>query len=355
MRMQHHRLAVRLQALASLAWVKRLQGLDVRRPELWPVLGQRCFLVGAGFFLWLVLLLVFVTDYKIELETLQTEQQQLQRQIRLQREKAAPLASLLSESHELQAHIAHLSVPLPDQAHWDQLLSALNQAGHRQQLVLEEFKPDAIRVCAQWVELPASIVLKGEFHAMGRFVSELAHFDRLVALEQLHLEASAKNTVTLRAKLKAYRQRTPAEAAAFREEKTVRAGLAFWPVPSTDYDASHRPDPFKPRAIPSVPKAAHSSVPRSKQVSTSNKHPLETAPLDAMRLVGQLLQGDRRVGLIRFNGAVYPVQVGAVLGVKQGRVSSVDSAGLLVLEPSTDASGRQFQESTFIPMTGSTR
>ena len=186
-------------------WVKRLHGLEVRQPHLWPVAWKWCLLTGAGFLLWLVLEFIFIADLRGVLQNLQIETQELDKQIQLKREKAALLQPLSSEVQALQDQMRKLSSTLPDKAHWDQLLSALNQAGHRQQLVLEEFKPDAIRVCAQWVELPASIVLKGEYHAMGRFVSELAHFDRLVALEQLHLEARAKNTVTLRAQLKARR------------------------------------------------------------------------------------------------------------------------------------------------------
>ena len=189
---------------------------------------------------------------------------------------------------------------------------------------------------------------------MGGFASELAHSDRLVALGQLSFEASANETVTLQAKLKTFRQRTPAEAAAFKEEKSAVTVLAALTLAPTDYEGSGRSDPFGPHAIQANSKISNLAPQPSKQVASRTKHPLEVAPLDAMRLVGQLLQGERSVGLIRLKSAVYPVRVGTVLGANQGQVSSVDSSGLVVLEKSTDAYGRQSQRSTFIPMNGST-
>ena len=335
-------------------WVKRLHGLEVRQPHLWPVAWKWCLLTGAGFLLWLVLEFIFIADLRGVLQNLQIETQELDKQIQLKREKAALLQPLSSEVQALQDQMRKLSSPLPDKAHWDELLSELNQAGRRHKVALEWFKPDAARVSSQWVELPASIRVKGAFHAMGGFISELAHSNHWVALEQLSLEAGAKDTVTLHAKLKAFRQRSPAEAAAFREEKSVTAVEAAWTLDPTHYEGSHRPDPFKPHATQVASTIVKAATPPSQAGASSAKHPLEMTPLDTMRLVGQLRQGDRSVGLIRLKGAVYPARVGTVLGTNQGRVSSVDSSGLVVLENSTDASGRQSQRSTFIPMTRGT-
>ena len=335
-------------------WVKRLHGLEVRQPHLWPVAWKWCLLTGAGFLLWLVLEFIFIADLRGVLQNLQIETQELDKQIQLKREKAALLQPLSSEVQALQDQMRKLSSPLPDKAHWDELLSELNQAGRRHKVALEWFKPDAARVSSQWVELPASIRVKGAFHAMGGFISELAHSNHWVALEQLSLEAGAKDTVTLHAKLKAFRQRSPAEAAAFREEKSVTAVEAAWTLDPTHYEGSHRPDPFKPHATQVASTIVKAATPPSQAGASSAKHPLEMVPLDTMRLVGQLWQNDRSVGLIRSNGVVYPVRVGTVLGTNQGWVSSVDSSGLVVLEKSTDASGRPSQRSTFIPMSRST-
>jgi type IV pilus assembly protein PilO len=340
--------------IASAGLVNHLNGLDFRRPEMWPVVLQRCVFISVGSFVWLAIAFIFIGDLKTELQNLQTEKQVLEKQTKTKREKAALLEPLSAEAEALQAQMKMVSGQLPDNAHWDALLSELSQAGRRHKLELEWVKPDPPRVTSQWVELPASIRVKGSFHAMGRFVSELAHFDRLVALGQLSFEASANETVTLQAKLKTFRQRTPAEAAAFKEEKSAVTVMAALPMAPTDYEGSGRPDPFGPLAIQATSKMSNSVPSPSKTVAPRAKHPLEAAPLDAMRLVGQLLQGDRSVGLIRLKSAVYPVRVGTVLGTNQGQVSSVDSSGLVVLEKSTDASGRQSQRSTFIPMNGST-
>lgn len=340
--------------ITSAGLVNKLNGLDLRRPEIWPVVLQRCLFISVGFLLWLAIAFIFISDLKIELQNLQTEKQVLEKQTKTKREKADLLEPLSAEAEALQIQMKMVSGQFPAHAHWDALLSELSQAGRRHKLELEWVKPDPPRVTSQWVELPASIRVKGSFHAVGRFVSELAHFDRLVALGQLSFEASANETVTLQAKLKTFRQRTPAEAAAFKEEKSTVAVLAALTIAPTDYEGSGRPDPFGPHPIQATSKMSNSPSQPSKPVASHTKHPLEVAPLEAMRLVGQLLQGERSVGLIRLKSTVYPVRVGTVLGTNQGQVSSVDSSGLVVIEKSTDASGHPSQRSTFIPMNGST-
>jgi type IV pilus assembly protein PilO len=340
--------------ITSAGLVNKLNGLDLRRPEMWPVVLQRCCFISAGFLVWLAIAFIFIGNLKTELQNLQTERQLLEKQTKTKREKVALLEPLSAETEALEAQMKMVSGQLPANAHWDVLLSELNQAGRRHKLELEWVKPDPPRVTSQWVELPASIRVKGSFHSMGRFVSELAHFNRLVALGQLSFEASANDTVILQAKLKAFRQRSPAEAAAFKEKKSAVAVLAALTLAPTDYEGSGRPDPFGPHAIQVTSKMSNSPSQPSKPVASHTKHPLEVAPLDAMRLVGQLLQGDRSIGLIRLKSAVYPVRVGTVLGTNQGQVSSVDSSGLVVLEKSTDASGHPSQRSTFMPMNGST-
>lgn len=340
--------------ITSAGLVNKLNGLDLRRPEMWPVVLQRCLFISVGFLLWLAIELIFIGNLKTELQNLQNEKQVLEKQTKTKREKADLLETLSAEAEALQTQMKMVSGQFPAHAHWDALLSDLNQAGRRHKLELEWVKPDPPRVTSQWVELPASIRVKGSFHSMGRFVSELAHSDRLVALGQLSFEASANETVTLQAKLKAFRQRSPAEAAAFKEEKSAVTVLAALTLAPTDYEGSGRPDPFGPHANQANSKLSNLAPQPSTPVASRTKHPLEAAPLEAMRLVGQLLQGERSVGLIRLKSAVYPVRVGTVLGTNQGQVSSVDSSGLVVLEKSTDSSGHPSQRSTFIPMNGST-
>lgn len=338
---------------AKSALVKDINRLNLRQPEMWPVLWRLCVFIGAGLIMWLAIAAIFITDLTIDFQNLRTEAQQLAKQIQSKREKEALLDPLISEAKKLHAQMELLDEQLPARPRWDELLSDVNQAGHRHKLELEWVKPEATRVSSQWVELPASVRIKGPFHALGGFVSELSHFNRLVTLGQLSLETSAKDTVTLQANLKVFRQRTPSETAAFREEKSV-AALPFLQLAPAEYEGSARQDPFSPHSFQSTTQFENTASPPVRPASSSAKHPLENAPLESMSLVGQMLQGDRSVGLIRSKGSVYSVKVGAVIGTNQGRVSSVNSSGLLVLEKSTDASGRWSQRSTLIPMIGST-
>lgn len=69
------------------------------------------------------------------------------------------------------------------------------------------------------------------------------------------------------------------------------------------------------------------------------KEPLETHPLDSMRMVGSMLKEGRPVALVKVDNLLYQVQPGNYLGQNFGRVVKVGETELVLREIVQDAAG----------------
>jgi hypothetical protein len=97
--------------------------------------------------------------------------------------------------------------------------------------------------------------------------------------------------------------------------------------------------PFSPlRLLPATPVA----LPAPARTTPGRfKPPLESAPLDAMRMVGSVLGTGPPVALLQVNGRIYLVRVGDRLGPDQGQVSDIGPTGLALREPATGEPGEK--------------
>ena len=69
------------------------------------------------------------------------------------------------------------------------------------------------------------------------------------------------------------------------------------------------------------------------------KEALEAVPLDAMALVGTLMQAGQPVALVRVDRMLYPVRPGNHLGQNYGRVVRISDSELVLRELVQDAAG----------------
>jgi type IV pilus assembly protein PilP len=69
------------------------------------------------------------------------------------------------------------------------------------------------------------------------------------------------------------------------------------------------------------------------------KEALESVPLDAMALVGTLMQAGRPVALVRVNSTLYQVRPGHHLGQNYGRVERISDTELVLRELVQDVGG----------------
>ncbi|WP_052231803.1 pilus assembly protein PilP [Tepidimonas taiwanensis] len=123
-----------------------------------------------------------------------------------------------------------------------------------------------------------------------------------------------------------------------RKPEPVPAPVAFRPEP---YGAAELLSPFSDERLARVLRLqADSATARLLDAERNRpREPLEQFPLDAMEMVGILQKGARRVALIRVNGELHQVVVGARLGQNLGRVTRITESEVVLKEIVQDAAG----------------
>jgi type IV pilus assembly protein PilP len=109
------------------------------------------------------------------------------------------------------------------------------------------------------------------------------------------------------------------------------------PFPVVDYDAGELVDPFNPRKI--EPERKQKSVGGAQPDMNRRREPLESYPLETLRMVGTLIQGKRTHALVQADKTLHQVRVGNYLGQNFGVVTGISETEVALKELIQDASG----------------
>lgn len=172
----------------------QFRGLDPRDPGRWPLLPRLC---AWGAMLALVLGLGWVTLLSSEMARLQAEREResaLRASYQSKLAQAVNLAALRRQKQVVQQRVQGLERQLPARAEMDALLSEVTDAARARRLKVEGFRPGALRLRDHHAELPIALRLSGRYHDLGDFAADVAHLQRIVALQDLQLTVQAAAT-----------------------------------------------------------------------------------------------------------------------------------------------------------------
>ena len=107
---------------------------------------------------------------------------------------------------------------LPDKSQMDGLLTDINQAGLGRGLEFELFKPGQESVADFYAEMPIQIKIKGNYHDIGAFATDISKLSRIVTLNDMSIAPANKDSkdslLTMDAVAKTYRYLDSTEVAA---------------------------------------------------------------------------------------------------------------------------------------------
>ncbi len=115
-------------------------------------------------------------------------------------------------------------------------------------------------------------------------------------------------------------------------------------VPEFRYLPAARVDPFDLAKL-----TAHDEMPIANALQPDlrrTREPLESFPLDSLRLIGSLRRGRDALALIEADKQVYPLRVGAHLGQDFGTVIAIGEKSVDIDELIPEGSGRWVQRRT---------
>jgi type IV pilus assembly protein PilP len=122
------------------------------------------------------------------------------------------------------------------------------------------------------------------------------------------------------------------------------------------YQPAGDPDPFSLAKFRSTNVAGRIGGGGQQPDAARRREALESFPLDALKMVGNLRQGEAHVALLQAEAALYQVRVGNYIGQNHGRVLKISESEVSVRETVQDAAGDWVERDTALRLqAGETR
>jgi len=177
----------------------QLRNLDVSELELnnigaWPPAIKGVVLVllfalvlAAGYFFYL-------TDKQVLLEAAQKQEAALRSEFESKAFQAANLPQYRQQKEEMEASFGTMLRQLPSDTEVPGLIEDITLAALDNDLTIESIDLQPERKAEFYVELPITIVVTGEYHDIGAFVSAVANLSRIVTLHDFNIKPSPSPT-----------------------------------------------------------------------------------------------------------------------------------------------------------------
>jgi type IV pilus assembly protein PilO len=188
-------------------FLEQLKALDINDVGRWPA-AFRYGLIGL-IFLFVAIGGTYYFVYKDQvpvLEKVQQEETTLKAGFEQKQQKAANLEEYKQQLAEIESSFGTMLRQLPGKTEVPSLLVDISQTGLAAGLAEELFQPVGEVRKEFYAELPIRIRLRGGYHALGEFVSEIAGLPRIVTLHDIEITKDAKSDdLVLNVTAKTYR------------------------------------------------------------------------------------------------------------------------------------------------------
>jgi len=135
---------------------------------------------------------------------------------------AINLPAYKEQMEEMEQTFGSLLRQLPNTTEVPDLLVDITQAGLGRGLEFALFRPEKELPKDFYAEMPISVEVRGTYHELAQFVSDVAALPRIVTFGDIVISASKDNKLTMSAKAKTYRYMEEGGAAK-QDKATPRA------------------------------------------------------------------------------------------------------------------------------------
>jgi len=118
---------------------------------------------------------------------------------------AINLPAYKEQMEEMEQTFGSLLRQLPNTTEVPDLLVDITQAGLGRGLEFTLFRPEKELPKDFYAEMPISVEVRGTYHELAQFVSDVAALPRIVTFGDITISASKDNKLTMAAKAKTYR------------------------------------------------------------------------------------------------------------------------------------------------------
>jgi len=122
-----------------------------------------------------------------ELEQAKAKEQDLRQTFISKKAQAVKIEAYRQQMIDIEKTFGALLKQLPDKSQMDGLLTDINQAGLGRGLEFELFKPGQEVAADFYAEMPIQIKIKGNYHDIGAFATDISKLSRIVTLNDISI------------------------------------------------------------------------------------------------------------------------------------------------------------------------
>lgn len=162
--------------------------LDINNIGSWPTVVKVLLMIilfalvlGAGYY-W------HITDKQKTLEVSETKELDLRKEYEDKAALAANLDALRVQKKEMEEAFGALLRQLPTDTEVPGLLEDITRTAIDNELTIQSIDLQAEKKTEFYIELPIKIVVEGDYHKIGSFVSGVANLSRIVTLHDFSIK-----------------------------------------------------------------------------------------------------------------------------------------------------------------------
>lgn len=180
--------------------------LDINNIGSWPAAIKGIVMLllfvgvmGGGYY-------AYLTDKQTMLDAVEAKEVNLRQDYESKAFRAANLDAYRKQRDEMEATFGALLKQLPSDTEVPGLLEDITRTAIDNELVIESIDLQPERRTEFYVELPIDIVVEGDYHKIGSFVSGVANLSRIVTLHDFDVKPeSSVNHLKMNILAKTYR------------------------------------------------------------------------------------------------------------------------------------------------------
>ncbi|MET0067014.1 MAG: type 4a pilus biogenesis protein PilO [Candidatus Thiodiazotropha sp.] len=189
--------------------LQELNELDFSNIGVWPTPVKAVVVILVSIAVMVAGYYLVIEDQLGRLDTVQQTETKLRKEFETKQAKAANLEGYRKQLEEMKQSFGAMLRQLPDKTEVAELLVDVSQTGLAAGLEFELFKPLDEVPREFYAELPIQIVVRGEYHEFGNFISGLAALPRIVTIHDIKIkrppEKEDRQDLMLEATAKTYR------------------------------------------------------------------------------------------------------------------------------------------------------
>ncbi len=167
--------------------------LDPENYGNWPIIVKAVVIVflcvllaGAGVYL-------ITMDQLGQLDNVEREELSFKDEFEKKQRQANSLEKLKEQLQDIKDSFGELLKRLPGEAEIPGLVIDISETGLASGLQFEVFQPENHRQNEFYVEVPIKLVMTGNYHAFGKFVSDIAELKRIVTQHNINISPLSGN------------------------------------------------------------------------------------------------------------------------------------------------------------------